>query len=196
MKRSRFFSLCLVLALLAILLLSGCGGTEVTPSAPSDSPDPLPAPTLSESDPVAAPAVDIPSARNFSGDRLRVNNAEEQGGFAFVLYEYEGDRIFQQEYIKLIEENYPFVLRAYLGDPTDDPNEDHEYAFDYTGEKDIPGFDTAEYLFGKTLEDVELHVSFSYWKDAAPTVYVKYSTGLVYGAADEMFTATDANLTE
>jgi len=185
MKRGRFFSLCFVLALLVILLLSGCGGAEPTPAASSDSSEPPSVSALSESDPVPAPAADIPSAQSFSGGRLQVSNAEEQEGFAFVLYEYEGDRVFQQEYIKLIEENYPFVLRAYLADSADDPNEDHEYAFDYTGEKDVPGFDTAEYLFGRTLEDVELHVSFSYWKDAAPTVYVKYSTGLVYGAADE-----------
>ena len=162
MKRSRFFSLFFVLALMAILLLSGCGGAEPTPAAPSDSPALLPEPTINESEPASASAVDIPNAQICSGGRLQVFNAEEQEGFAFVLYEYEGDRAFQQEYIKLIEENYPFVLRAYLGDSADDPNEDHEYAFDYTGEKEVPGFDTAEYLFGKTLEDVELHVSFSY----------------------------------
>jgi len=178
--------------LLVSLVLSGCSGAEPAPTAPSNDPAPLPAPPLAESDPVVQTpvpnpdlAVDIPSAQSFSGDRLQVYNAEDQDAFSFVLYEYEGNRAFQQEYIRLIQENYPFVLRGYLGDPENDPNEDHEYAFDYTGSKDVSGFDTAEYLFGKVMEDVELHISFSYWKDAAPTVYVKYASGLNYGPTDE-----------
>ena len=174
MKRSRFFSFCLVLMLSAVLLLSGCGG-ESTPEAPSDSEEP-PAPVLAEDD------VTLPSIMSFANFKLEPEGDKDRDGYTTVFYDLWRDDAFTQEYIDLLTQHYHFSLRSsapykdagdnYLGDAI-------IYYLDYTGTAPIVGFSDNDTTLGE-IHDVELIIT------AKKTGFaIHFADGLVWTNTDE-----------
>ena len=176
MKRSRFFSFCLVLMLSAVLMLSGCGGTESTPAAPFDSEEPPPAPVLAEDD------VTLPSIQSFANFKLEPEGDKDRDGYTTVFYDLWRDDAFTQEYIDLLTQHYHFSLRSsapykdagdnYLGDAI-------IYYLDYTGTAPIVGFSDNDTTLGE-IHDVELIIT------AKKTGFaIHFADGLVWTNTDE-----------
>lgn len=175
MKRSRFFSFYLLLALLMTVLLSGCGGTESTPAAPSDSEEP-PAPVLAEDD------VTIPSIWSFANYKLEPEGDKDNDGYTTVFYDLKRDDAFTQEYIDLLTQNYHFSLRSsglYREGLSEVLDGAMVYYFDYTGTAPIVGF-TSKATDVNGVHDVELVVVA---KKAG--FAINFADGLVWTDTDE-----------
>ncbi|MBR5571592.1 MAG: hypothetical protein IKV99_03005 [Oscillospiraceae bacterium] len=176
MKRSRLFSFCLVLMLSAVLLLSGCGGTESTPAVPSDSEEPPPAPVLAEDD------VTLPSIMSFANYELEPEGEKDRDGYTTVFYDLWRDDAFTQEYLDLLTENYHFSLRssAPYREGVDKYLDGAEvYYLDYTGTAPIVGFSNNTTSLGE-VHDVDLVIV------AKKTGFaIHFADGLVWTDTDE-----------
>jgi len=195
MKRGRFFSLCFVLALLAILLLSGCGGANPTPAAPSDSSAILPEPATNESDPapeaeVVLPEepqlpeddVTLPSIQSFANYKLEPEGDKDRDGYTTVFYDLWRDEDFNQEYVDLLTQHYNFSLRAsapYREGVDKYLDGAMVYYFDYTGTAPIVGFSDNDTALGE-VHDIELQIT------AKKTGFaIHFADGLVWTDTDD-----------
>lgn len=178
MKRSRFSSLFLVLTLLAILLLSGCGG-ESTPEAPAESPEPPPAPILAEDD------VTVPSIQSFANYQLEPEGDRDKDGYMILYYDVKRNDTFTKEYIDLLTEQYHFSLRSsgiYREGVSKYFDGAEVYFFDYTGTEPIVGF-TEKATDVEGVHDVDLVVI------AEKTAFViKFADGLAWVETDDRST--------
>ena len=175
MKRSRFFSFCLVLMLSAVLLLSGCGG-ESTPAAPSDSEEPPPAPVLAEDD------VTLPSIMSFANYELEPEGEKDRDGYTTVFYDLWRDDAFTQEYLDLLTQNYHFSLRS--SGLYKDENDSYLggaiiYYLDYTGTAPIVGFSDNDSTLGE-IHDVDLQITVKKTGFA-----IHFADGLVWTDTDD-----------
>ncbi len=176
MKRNRFLSFCLLLALAAVLLLSGCGKAEPTPEASSDTPEVEPVPVLAEDD------VTLPSIQSFANFKLEPEGDKDRDGYTTVFYDVKRDDAFTQEYIDLLTEKYHFSLRdsGFYREGVDKYLDGAMvYFLDYTGTAPIVGF-TSKATDVNGVHDVELVVV------AKKTGFaIHFADGLVWTNTDE-----------
>lgn len=181
MKRSRFLSFFLVLALLMTALLSGCGGE----STGADDPDSMSASATGESEPAPVLAEDdvtIPSIWSFANYKLEPEGDKDRDGYTTVFYDLWRDDAFTQEYLDLLTQHYHFSLRSsglykdandnYLGDAI-------IYYLDYTGTAPIVGFSDNDSTLGE-IHDVELQITVKKTGFA-----IHFADGLVWTDTDE-----------
>ncbi len=176
MKRSRFFSFCLVLMLSAVLVLSGCGKAEPSGADASDSPEPEPVPVLAEDD------VTLPSIQSFANFKLEPEGDKDRDGYTTVFYDVKRDDAFTQEYIDLLTEKYHFSLRdsgLYREGVDKYLDGAMVYFLDYTGTAPIVGF-TSKATDVNGVHDVELVVV------AKKTGFaIHFADGLVWTNTDD-----------
>ena len=212
MKRNRSFRLGLVLALLVILLLSGCGKAEPAIPAPSESPAAPSAPTVSERDPapeaddvppetgdapseagdapseepqLPADDVTVPSIQSFANYKLEPEGDRDQDGYTILYYDLWRNDAFNQEYLDLLTEHYHFSLRASAPYKDADDNvlgDAMIYYLDYTGTAPITGFSDNGTTLGE-VHDIELKITV---KKTGFAIYL--ADGLVWKDTDDRST--------
>lgn len=182
MKRSRFFSFWLVLALLVSLLLSGCAAAETTPA---DDPDSMSASTPSESEPALVLAEDdvtVPSIWSFANYKLEPEGDKDRDGYTTVFYDLTRDDAFTQEYIDLLTQHYHFSLRSsalYREGVDKTLDGAMVYYLDYTGTAPVVGFSDNDSTLGE-VHDVELQIT------AKKTGFaIHFADGLVWTDTDD-----------
>lgn len=176
MKRSRFFSLCLILVLAAVLLLCGCGKAEPSGADVSDSPEVEPVPVLAEDD------VTLPSIQSFANFKLEPEGEKDRDGYTTVFYDLWRDDAFTQEYIDLLTQRYHFSLRSsapYREGVDKYLDGAQVYYLDYTGTAPVVGFSNNTTALGEVC-DVELVII------AKKTGFaIHFADGLVWTNTDD-----------
>ena len=176
MKRNRFLSFCLLLALAAVLVLCGCGKAEPTPEASADTPEVEPVPVLAEDD------ITLPSIQSFANFKLEPEGEKDRDGYTTVFYDVKRDDAFTQQYIDLLTEKYHFSLRdsgLYREGVDKYLDGAMVYFLDYTGTAPIVGF-TSKATDVNGVHDVELVVV------AKKTGFaINFADGLVWTNTDD-----------